>query len=221
MANILLIEDDERQIRWAKESCSEHNLTIFTTRFEWANSKIYSELEDNSQTKDSTLFLTDLYLPYKKGDIPSPGGLYLFVESLKWLILKQMSGVAILSNFDHHIYEDRLEQFERGQLNGIDMIVDNLGKHIEAKWQDKFRWMDLSIESSVPNPLNMLIMYDSVIVEGYTHFMSPEGKILNRKEIEDKFGHGKYSEHPAKLAMKAGYLNLKPFKFVVDVLMSG
>lgn len=216
MANILLVEDDERQIKWARDCCSNYNLMVFTTTAEFYDSEIYDGLEHKSKAMGDTLLLTDLRLPYKAEETPCPKeGLYLFTNALKWLAREQLKGVALLSNFEHHVYEEeQLEELVRGQLSGVVLAVYYLGKHISSEWEIGFRWLGLKIGSFSSNPLNMLAMYDSLNIEGYRHFMSPEGIVLSREMVEEQFD----DKRPARSAMKAGCLNLKPFDFVIENL---
>jgi len=109
---ILIIEDDPRQITWAKECLKNHEL-IFLNSFEE-----YQQF-DKKKKEEMHIVITDLFLPRKTGEENTEAlGHLIFSKQLEllqhkryfkffnpnfWLAKINLFGLALLSDYEHHI----------------------------------------------------------------------------------------------------------------------
>lgn len=118
---ILLVEDDARQIEWAKKCFKKHRLTI-------------CESEKAFLANDPTSFdcvITDLFLPKSKGEQPDyQVGLNIYKQLVELTNNNQLKACALLSNFEHHcdkmnfdVMRSLKEEFEKTK-NDINIFVE-------------------------------------------------------------------------------------------------
>ena len=71
---ILIVEDDLRQINWAKECLKEHKLTFVESEYDFYHliSREGKERDDFFCFDEFDFVVTDMNLPIKKGESTSP-----------------------------------------------------------------------------------------------------------------------------------------------------
>ncbi|GEM_PF-1276163 len=213
---ILLVEDDSRQIEYAKIILKDYDLDVAVDTDE-ATKKI-------DRKSKPQIVLTDLHLPsnlYDK-DRPNAGnGLSFFSIALRELAKGEIEGLALVSNFEHHVHESKPqigqshEDFikEKEAVNTATAFLDTIGKVVFV--YDTGRWNFVKNKNS----LNVCSFIDKEL-NFYKHFLSPDGKIYTSEEKEQE----RVKEsilmpdlNPYRLVPE-GYLNLKPFHKIVEVL---
>ncbi len=212
MAKILLVEDDLRQMAWAEQSLTAHEL------FQAGSMKEYQEFLRTERMFN--LVITDLFLPGKPGGAPDYTlGLDIFDGALRGLAREEIQGAALVSNFEHHVAamvfgsEGHNEDSSFGNtMRILNRYSRSLGKRLETQ-DDKL----IVTAEGGKRAWNMMFVVD-LDMDNYTHFLSPDGRVLTKAEIGALFSGRKYITGIE--AIKEGYLNLKPYSVIVEGLLS-
>jgi hypothetical protein len=202
-AKIFLLEDDERQVSWAQRRLAGHELTVARVFDSSSVIRLFSGFD---------LVVTDLVLPEQLGDRVSQAwwsvGLRAYYAALRCLHWRRIKGAALVSNFEHHLYEGGDEPTDpdmiRREIASIEMEVGKArGKTI--------RWSEGLVVSEVETPLNAVVDFDHTYYF-VTHFLDPQGKVRTRQEIPE-------ARSCPEFIRQEGWLILKPYEEVVDALL--
>lgn len=197
---ILLVEDDPKQITWAKKV------------FEHDELRVYENWHDfyNRENLPTDFVITDLSIPRnnhnEKESLPT-WGLSVFGRCINLLKNKEIKGLALVTNFEHHWH--KMKEVEIKLFYSIQQIVESLGKKVERSRETK----ELFLQEN--NFLNMVFLFDCNVL--VNNVMSPEGEMLTREECIDR-ENLKEEMFAARLLCEKGYVNLKPYKEVLDIL---
>ena len=219
---ILLVEDDERQLVYAREILKEHTLDIAADADE-ATAII-------ERATKPEIVMTDLYIPWdSESNLDRPkkasfkAGLTIFQLALKKLVIGEIKGLALVSNFEHHVHglepeaEQPLRSFYEDQafLSATLHLIDIVGK--ELKIYNNGKWFT----SKKKHSLTVCVFFDKDLTF-FKHFLSPEGKVVSGEEKEQHLVAGTelISEIDQYTLVREGDLNLKPFHRIVEVLTS-
>lgn len=181
MARILVIEDTDIQRQHAERELEGHDLTFATTA---------AEVEDMGQYD---FILTDLFLPESAGGEPDfEVGRRLLEKAFKFYERGEVKGVALVSNYDHHVDVGTMSRNDRLDLrnhlkekNFFDYgwhIIDSQLPEGVSDAQDYFEYRS---SESVPSPLLYIL---DALVEEYEHYMTAGGDVISYKEFRSRIG---------------------------------
>lgn len=195
---ILIVEDDIRQITWAKKCLREHALTFCENKEEFEKEII----------TNYDIVMTDLFLPEHVNDTPDYKiGLNIFNQLVKEVESGMLPKCLLVSNLEGHLNKD----FRENNLDDWRIINEEHEK-----------WMDDCKTRLNPN----IGFYDQSPFHRITHFMSPEGKILSNEELEEMRRKGFLREELANrligyVACKwNSYIILKPYDKILNEMFS-
>lgn len=202
---ILIIEDDPRQIAWAKECLKEHELTFAESEEEFYkilyNPFVGMDGLVDTREKTFDFAITDLFLPIKKGESTSleiGRGIFEGLASYQ-VKYNKMKGCALFSNYEHHL-SDALSSFKLQYSPNIDKLNCYEIENINGEWEAKkaFAVIDMCWEQ-------------------YSHFQTTTGEILTLEEIKEK---GINCEKGLIGFIKEESISLlKPYQRILDCLI--
>lgn len=202
MAKILVIEDNNAQLSWAKKELKGHDVTFATNTHEGGNTLMNAKFMIGS---NFDLVIVDMGLPRTEGGKPEfKNGLELFEDALVAMQNGKLQGAAIVSNYEHHVHHDvDSEQLDRAyqKLNFIRKVSIQLFRSEETN--------EIEYKKDV-NMANVVIFFDSNL-SVYPAFKKKDGKIVNSRYL----GH----QEKYALVKDGGAINLKPFKEIVNALL--
>lgn len=208
MAKILLLEDDERQIQWARKSLVDHVLTVYTEG---------GDIQDLIHNHKPDFVIIDLHLPLAHYEPRISYAMDAFYVALETLIAsdESVNGVALVGNYEHHVdwsepSSDRLSIIEAGYLINTSRIIEAIGKRVKGA-----DIRNLHFTSNTNSPLNLLFWYD-VSLRLYSHYMTEDGTIINIERRSNEAVNDIVRD-----IRKGKYVNLKPYPFIVKSLEEG
>lgn len=195
---ILIVEDDVRQITWAKESLKEHVLAFCENKEEFEKENI----------NNYDVVMTDLFLPEHANNIPDcKVGLSIFSQLVQGVKNGVISKCALVSNLEGHLNKD----FRENCHDDWEIIIKE-----HEKWMSDCKTrLDLNIG-----------FYDESPFHRVTHFMSPEGNIVSKEKLEVMRNNNLLREEVADRAIGYvackwnGYIILKPYNLILSELFS-
>jgi response regulator RpfG family c-di-GMP phosphodiesterase len=206
MKKVLVVEDNVVQINWAKKVLKDTNLKIAETQEEASN------LLENNKFE---YVLTDLEIPRVSGDKPEAHhGQRVFEKGLEMLIQKDIRGMALVSNFEHHLLFDSIKQKK---------LVSKEEKSEIYSANEKFKLIKLLAGVKVKgytdplsfereeSLLNFLVFLDSLLINQYPNFYK-DGKVFTKEDVETTYKNGYHF-------CMAGGINLKPWKEIINALL--
>jgi CheY-like chemotaxis protein len=206
---IFLIEDDPIQVEWARKSLAGYDLEIATNVME--GREILKAASEND------LIISDLELSNKKREDakydyewqPSMlNGLEFFKEGvLSRLVGGKVKGVAMISNFEHHVAEDDENESYYQKIKAATDILAAVGKH-----RDDYLVRVFGCEAG----LNLVCFVDEHI-DTYKNFFF-KGEYLSEEEVEKRFSHREYMPKYNCCKLRGGIL-LKKYKEAVELLL--
>lgn len=191
---ILVIEDDPRQITWAKESLKDNELTIAQTGKE----------AESYDFKMFDIILTDLFLPdVINGKTSYKIGLKFFHEIVALVKTNQLKACALISNFEGHLNKGEIE------LSDVEYLSNE-----RTKWyRSRGLYGDEKIDSRID-------FFWREQFSSYDNLMSSDGKIHTREEIQTMREDGTLPEDGLRAELSAcknyGFVLLKPYGRIVD-----
>lgn len=211
---ILLIEDDERQINYAQQVLVGHELTVMRSWKELGNpSGLFRQFD---------LIITDLMLPKEQADgsVSAPDwkvGLDIYTKTLASLDLGEVRGVALVSNYEHHVDDARKSGWDHDEVKReimhapMSACIVGVGKHLEWDWEGKTvaAW----VSSREDMPINYISVFDRSIWL-MTEFLDQESQI--RLAYPNDMPMGKPISQYLK---EQGWIIPKPYREVVDALL--
>lgn len=202
---ILLVEDDLRQIGLAQQVLTGHDL-LACQCFEDTKAYFDPYGQQHELVQPFDLLVTDLLLPFKPGADPDHKiGLRIFETGLALLARDKIKGLALVSNFEHHVNMENIMKLPRDELERLGKLVYNLGKSI---------WTGgdcLTVGKISPKAWNAIFLFD-LHINHYSHLLSPEGEMWTREDLQKT--HGNLGR-----AIQAGFILPKPFALVVEGLL--
>jgi len=216
---ILIIEDDSRQIAWAKECLKEHELTFAESEQEFKR-LIFKKGWDESNNEVTRIELpfdfviTDLELPIEKGRLTSVHiGKGIFELLVHFTKLREgrtgmIRGCALCSCFEHHI--------AAGKESRTEMFI------IESTWS---YWQNGHVNHLVGSLDSCSDVANIISVIGrplmfYHHFVNRDGDILTKEEVEEKFSDSDRHSNPLSVAVtEGGYTPLKLYSEIIANLI--
>jgi len=205
---ILLIEDDVRQVQFAQQTLSGHELFVCGCKHE-AQKYFKASYCGCELLQPFDLMVTDLFLPARSDPGYKPSyiiGLDLFEAGLRLFAQDMIKGVALISNFEHHVNDSEVDDDCRSRVGTVQKLTQIFGKRVFCDEDNQLRVM-----KSSPKSWNALTLFD-VHVDNYTHVLSPQGELMPKAKVYKQFGS-------MKAAKTEGFSLAKLFKFVVNGLL--
>ena len=209
---ILLIEDDERQINYAQQVLAGHELTVMRS---------WKQLGDPSDLfRQFDFIITDLMLPLERedGSKSTPDwkvGLGIYTKALASLDLGEIKGVALVSNYEHHVENARESGWDHDEVKREIMhapqsaYVSSVGKRIE--WDRRGGQIISKVVSMVDHPMNYLAIFDRSIWL-MTEFLDQKGQVRVVTEVPEGI-------IPREFFREQSLSIIKPYKEVIDALL--
>lgn len=201
---ILLAEDDPRQVKLAQQTLSDHELLV--CQYRNAAVEYFDVWGDNYHLfKSFDLLLTDLLLPFEADGKPDyKAGMSLFQKGMGLLAHEMIQGVALVSNFEHHLDMD--EAVPQDELEQIGKLVRTFGKSVVRGDEGNLTTARIS-----PKGWNAIFLFD-LHINNYTQLLSPTGELQPKEEVLQRYGR-------MDAAKKAGFILPKPYALVVAGLL--
>ncbi len=194
---ILVIEDSSLQINWAKNCFKKHELVIAESQEE------YLKLD----LKIFDLIISDLFLPVKKGEQPTPEVGMMIAQQITDLSLKGdiKAKWSIVSDLDGHISQE-----DREQCMKIQEWRDNFFAKIQYKFTDLFWENGRLIRGGFSKGKYSFIVNGLV---NYCMHLEKDGKIMKRFGSD---GAEKTFKSPiVGLVCEHGMKMLKPYDIIL------
>jgi CheY-like chemotaxis protein len=212
MAKFLIIEDGPEQRRHAQNQIQGHSLTFATTA------------EEVPKMEQFDFVLTDLFLPKSEGEEPDPEvGECLFREALQVLEDDNVDGVALVSNYEHHMDDSSMRKFLSDYYESAYTLQD-LGFE---RWQSYLAGLAsaLSEESEEDKRKDKVIIVFDANIQGYSHFINSSGEIVLKDEVPDAPSEDTAADEVAVIDIEhackeLGWEPAKPWGDVVEALNS-
>lgn len=196
---ILLVEDDPIQIEWAKNELLGHNLAVV---------KNYDSYIKWRSNKTPDLVVTDLFVPKKDGEDPTDWGWNVFRDEVEYYLKGEIKGVALISNFEHH-----LEEIEKVQKQCLIEAIRHGATARLFGLKRNFLHNELVFVREV-RATNTIVLLDNINWTAFPKAML-KGKIISPM---DYCGQASWEIQEAK--EKGEFTLLKPYKEVVSALLS-
>lgn len=219
MAKILIVEDDKRQLEWARSSLSNHTVL-----------SVENWLGFSSFGKESLdLIITDLMIPEddKEEGPKARFGLRVFLEAICLLSQQKIKGMALISNYEHHAHNLNIDNVCEDDLSSelmhnMKLIFGSIGKKVSNTYQTENTsirdlWQnDDSLNVYQEGPMNIVFIYDLPFYSYSFFFDTKTKKAIKRKDfvkgVENQY------DYIMKSIKEGGCIPLKPYKEIVKAL---